>query len=297
MIFLPISLKALKNIRRPLLLLSAGLTLTNCAVGSYSQGTLYQLSSKPLSLSNTSFRTCVFDPAFSIAHFPMYHFPSTGHYTVQIYEKVVRSQFQLIHTILDYNLSPLSLSVFDENFITDTYNDLYFQNLSGGLLSSDTYQRIDGRIFRVEEQMRIAQHLFPNAVIPRYYEHLSQPQKDFIFNIGASFTLYLLGRIPRIHKVISPESFLLVKSRIYDPSGQIRFEGNESYIYGFREDELKKEVLRLLHSNYNLQRLILIAYGASHDFSDDFRGYPFQSGNPFCLNWENQIQLPQPPLT
>ena len=297
---LAISLKTLKKIGGllffSLLLLSALLTLTNCAVGSYPSGTLYQLSSQPLSQSDTSFRTCVFDPSFSIVHFPMWHFPcKKGHISVQRYERITRSQFQLLHTILDYNLSPRPLAVFDERFTEDTYNELYFQNLSAGLLSSPTHRRCDNHVFQMNAQLRIVQQRFPNGVVPRYYEHLSPPQKDFLFNLGGPFTLYLLGRIPRLHKVISPESFLLVTSRVYTPTGQIRLEGNEDIVYGFRENELKKEVLQLFHSNYNPQRLIFIAYGVHHDFSDEFRGYPFQSGKAFCLNWENQIQLPQFP--
>lgn len=277
-----------------LFLTALSLGLTNCTIGNYPGGTLYQLSSQPLSLNNPRLRTCVFDAPYLIVHFPMHHYPANGHYTQQIYEKVTQSQFQLLHTILDYNRSQRNLFVFDEHFTTDTYNSQYFQSLSSR--QSDTYQRIDGQIFKIGQLSNRAKHLFING-IPRYYEHLSSEQKNLLFNIGATFTLYLLGEIPRIHKVISPEQFLLVKNALLNPNNTLELQGNDYWVYDFREGELKKEVLNFLQNNRNSQRMtLLIAYGANHDLSDEFSGFSFQAGHNFCLKWEDTTVPSQPVL-
>ena len=303
--FIPVKKRFCPAASHLFVLLTFLLTFTNCQTSPYPQGTLYQLSSQPLSQIDPDLRTCVFDPAFSIVHFPMYHIPPKEEERRKeyFYERAVRSQFQLAHTILDYTRFPsLYLSVFDEHITTDTYNSQYFQNLSLGLLPSATYKRHTARNvvieFRLEEEMRKAQHLFPNGVIPRNYEHLNPLQKDFIFNLGASLTLYLLGKIPKIHKVISPEKFELARDQaLTGASGEFQRTSQSSYwIDDFREEGLKEQVLNLFHNNPNPQRLILIAYGAGHDLSNEFAGYPFQSGHSFCLKWENKFQLSYPTL-
>ena len=290
----------------PLVALFA-LTLTSCTIGSYPGGTFQKLTSQALSLNDPNFRTCVFDPPYSIVHFPMYHFPSKGHYTSQVYEKVVHSQFQLFHTIIDYNRSPWDLSIFDENFTTDTYNPAYFYSLTvdaEALMTINTcnpapiqslmadektpdkykYKRIDNVTFDLRKLRNQAECLFRSG-LPRYYELLNSYQKNFFFNIGASFTLYLLGEIPKIHKVISPNRFLLAKEALSDSSGQLNLQGDPYWIYTFREEELKKEVLKF----YNPQKILFIAYGASHDFLKQFKNYPFQSGHKFCLGWTENL--------
>ena len=216
----------------------------------------------------------------------MYHSPPGGHYTRQVYEEVAQSQFQLLHTILDYNRSPSrELSVFDENITSDNYNKNYLQAISSGLAFADTYTKLDGRIFQIEERFKTAEQLFKRTGFPGFYEHLSPEQKDFLFHTGASFTLYLLEEISRIHKVISPASFSIVRARLLGPGGVLKLEGNDHVLFDVREGELRKEVLGFLQRNYNSRALALIAYGAKHNFSNEFAGYPFQSGHNFCLKW------------
>ena len=276
------------------LLAALASTLTNCSMGTYMEGTLYQLASQPLSLNQPELKTCIFDPQYSIVHFPMYHFPSSGHYTEQTYEEVAQSQFQLLHTIISYNRSPQQLSVFDENISTDHYNKSHF-SLSSGQSSLGIYRRIDGQVFYIKERLERARQLFLNG-FPIYYEYLSKPQKDFLFNMGASLTLYLLKEIPQIHKVISPESFSIVKANLLDANGMLRLEGNNYWIFDFRENELRKEVLHFFQRNKSPQSIILIAYGAKHDLSNEFLGYPFQSGHSFCLDWLASSRRSQPVL-
>lgn len=267
------------------------LTFTGCTIGNYTPGAFYQVASRPLSLNNSDLKTCVFDSAYSIVHFPMYHYPADGHYALQIEEKVTQSQFQLLHTILDYSQAQ-SLLVFDEHITTDDYNSQYFQSLSSG--QSGTYRRADGRTFQMGERMQTAQSYFSHGV-PNYYEHLSALQKDFIFNMGASLTLFLLGKLQKVYKVISQEHFFSIRNRLLDPSGRLNLQGNDHIVYSEREMALKTEVLNFWR-NPAQGTIYLIAYGASHDFSDDFSGYPFQSGHNFCLNWESQIVPYQPVL-
>ena len=260
------------------------ITMTGCSIGDSIGGAYQQMLSQPLSLTDPNLRTCVFDPNYAIVHFPMYHFPHNGHYTLDDYERVARSQFQLFHTLLDYNRSHWDISLFEESFITDTYNEAYFRSLHSGQNTADAYKRIDGKVFNTGELLRKAEFLFQNG-LPRYYEHLSPAQKDFLFNLGAGFTLYLLGEIPRIHKVISYSQFQLAKANLRDITGQIRTEGNHYWVFDFREQELQKEVINFYIRNYHPRKIIFIAYGAGHNFSDEFAGRPFQSGHEICLGW------------
>ena len=269
-------------------------TLTNCTIGSYTEGTLHQISPQFLSQKYSGLRTCIFDPHYSIVHFPMYHAPPTGHYEPPVYEEVTLSQFQLLHTIIAYNRSPRwQLVLFDENITSDLYDKQFFQALSSGQTSA-TYTRFDGTQFNLTERMQTARNLFPQ--IPLYYEELHSEQKDFLYHTGASLTLYFLGEIPKIHKVISPANNEIVKANLGSANGLIQMEGNEFWIFDFREERLRDEVLSFFQKNYNQRIIILIAYGGAHDFSNEFAGYPFQSGHNFCLKWQDNLGLSQPLL-
>ncbi len=258
-------------------------TAVNCQIGGYSAGTFYNVSSQPLSLHNPHLRTCIFDPHYSIVHFPLYHFTS-GYLSPQERENITQSEFQLLHTILAYKGSRRPIFVFDERITVDGYDSQYFQMLSSGSVSpTQSYTRIDGKEFFLVERFQRARHLFGNN-IPDKYEYLSPEQKQFIFNTGAPRTLYLLGKIDRLYKVISKGSFDLVKGQTHQ-GGVI--QGQEYWIFDFREQELRKEVLNFLQTNPGLQGLIFVSYGADHDFSDEFAGLSFQSGHSFCLNWQN----------
>ena len=254
------------------------LGLVNCQIGSGPAG-VFQLRSRFLSLNNPELRTCIFDPYYSIVHFPMYHFPAEGNYSSQDKELTVHSQFQLLHTIIDYKRSGRAFFVFEEQAITD-YTPAYYQNLLSGQIRGE-YTRMDGQIFHLNERIQTAKNLFRNG-FPNYYEYLSPQQKDYLFNMGASFTLYFLGEIPQIHKVISREKFKLAEANLRDSSGRIR--KNNYWIYNFRELELRNEVLNF-RRNHGSQGIIFIAYGASHNLYDEFAGFPFQSSHNFCLNW------------
>ena len=264
-------------------------TFTSCTVGTYTEGILQELHSQNLSLNDPNLRTCIFGSQYSIVHFPMYHYPPDGHYDQRSYEITVRSQFQLLHTLLKYSRSQKKLFVFDENVTSDLYDQNYFQVLSSGQASTDFYKTIDNRVIYIERQMELARHLFSNG-FPMYYEHLLPEQKEMLFGIGASLILYLLGELPRIYKTISPEQFSVVKNQV-NTNNQTNY-----FLFDFREEELRKELLNVFQRNYDFQTVMFIAYGAKHDFSNEFLGYSFQSGHSFCLNWLDNLGVSRPLL-
>ncbi len=241
------------------------------------------ISSRPLSLNDQNLKTCVFDPQFRIAHFPMYHYPPEGHYSKEDKENVAKSQFQLLHTLLDYNRSARPLRLFDENIIHDGYNEAYFQGLLAGQSLNDTYKKIDGSHSTMGAMLTQARSF--QTGFPEFYEHLTPPQKDTLFQVGASLVLYLLGEIPQLHKVITPNSFHLAIANLRDINGNLLLKGNDYWLFDFREEELRKEVAYFFSQNLSFRGIVLIAYGANHDLSNEFTGHAFQSGHKFCLDW------------
>ncbi|MCY4321695.1 MAG: hypothetical protein OXC37_04765 [Bdellovibrionaceae bacterium] len=258
-----------------------------CTFGGNPIGLLNQISSRLLSFNDPELRTCVFDPNYSIVHFPMYHEPNTRNYSNEVYELVTKSQFQLLHTIIDYHRSLRGgLAIFDERVTTDSYDSNYIQSLENGFANSDTYTKLSGEVFYFSERYKTAKILFGQG-FPSHYEYLNEPQKQFLFDTGASLTLYFLQEIPKIYKVISQEKFDLVRSNLLGiSSNYIDNPQNQYWIFTFRDMELRREVNEFYRQNSFYRGLIFIAYGAKHDFSDDFVGFPFQSGHDFCLRWD-----------
>ena len=259
---------------------------TSCVLGVSTPGVFQQVASRSLSFNDPELRTCVFDPYYSIVHFPMYHDPPTLDYSPETYELVSKSQFQLLHTILDYHRSGRPLAVFDENINADSYNYNYIQVIESGQAQSDIYTKLNGNTYNYTERYRTAHHLFGQG-FPSHYEYLTIHQKKYLFETGASLTLYFLKEIPQIYKVISKEKMKLVKANLPENAFNSLDDGKNRYwIFTFRELELKKEIDSFFIRNPIYNGLVFIAYGAEHDFSGYFIGLPFQSGN-FCLKWEN----------
>ena len=260
---------------------------TACSLGSYQPGTLQLTQSRSLSLYDPELRTCVFDPFYSIVHFPMYHeAPTQENFSIETYELVAKSQFQLMHTLIDYQRAlQFNLAVFDEHITSDGYNSNYMHSLQRGLAGGDTYTKMNGQTYYYSERYRLAQNLFGNG-FPSHYEYLNELQKKFLYETGASVTLYLLQEIPQIYKVISKTQWQVVKANL---TGKFfsAVEGNPNYywIFTFREMELRREINKFYQRRPSYAGLVFIAYGASHDFSDDFAGLSFQSGHDFCLKW------------
>ena len=260
--------------------------LTACAVGSYQPGILQLTQSRSLSLYNPDLRTCVFDPHYSIVHFPMYHEPPTKDISARAYELVVKSQFQLMHTIIDYQRALRGdLAVFDEHITSDHFNLNYLRSLERGLVTKDVFEKFNGSIYHYSERYKTAHNLFGTG-FPSHYEYLNEIQKKFLYETGASLTLYLLQEISQIYKVISLSQLRLAKSNLVgDFVNSSKGSSNYYWVFTFRDMELRKQVNQFFQKRPLYSGLVFIAYGASHDFSDDFIGQSFQSGHDFCLNW------------
>ena len=263
-----------------------------CTLGVTTPGLFQQISSRSLSLNDPELRTCVFDPYYSVVHFPMWHDPPTLDYSQETYEIVTKSQFQLLHTIIDYQRSGRPLAVFDEHITSDSYNSSYIQAIESGQAQFDTFTKLNGISYHFTERYKTANHLFGQG-FPSHYEYLTVPQKKFLFDTGASLTLYLLKEIPKIHQVISNEKLKLAERNLTSNAfDSLDNSQNQYWIFTFRELELKQEVNRFYQKNPLYNGLVFIAYGANHDLSDDFVGLPFQSGN-FCLKWvRSSVILP-----
>ena len=251
----------------------------------------------PLSLSDPLLKTCVFKPETRIAHFPMWHFPPDGKYKADLREKVAKSQFQLLQTILMYYPN---IAVFDERVTFNHLNPKNLRLLRNNGKQNAVYTRVDGASFDLQERFNTAQTLF-HANIPSHYEHLTEQQKEYLFQTGAALTVYFLGYVPQLHKVIEYEDLTTVTDFIKNSGGGERFfkasgnGGNNAdrkyYIYDFREEKLFQQVTEFFNINPGFSGMALISYGANHDFSDDFSGYFFEAGTS-CLAWSDAPEGP-----
>ena len=277
--------------RLKIALFSGLLFFTACRTGGlppgYFQATvarnLTQLANDPY------FQTCVFDPGYSIVHFPMQHRPKdTRGITEAKYESIVRSQFQLLHTLIDYNRNlGGQIAVFDEHVTyTDFYTPQYYSELAGGMRPTDSFSlgRTEPPLL-LSERLRTAQALFGNG-FPAYYEHLTPQQKEFLWTMGASLTLYLTGELSQVHKVITKDDQNYVEANLNNNFTEENLNNNLHLVLDYRNQALVREVNEFYRQGYN-PRLVFIAYGKAHHFSNYFAGYPFQSGHDFCLNWES----------
>ena len=260
--------------------------LNSCNIGSRA-GFQQEVSSRVLSLHDPNLRTCIFDPGHLVVHFPMYHNPpEVRNVSTEDFERVVRSQFQLLHTLLDYNRSyNIKLAVFEESVTTDSFNEDYINQIKQNLASTDTFTRLDGTQFFIANERRRAVNLFQGG-FPAVYEQMNLEQKRLLWDLGASKTLYLLEELPRIYSVIAPNEFELVRSQLGGNFSEANIQQNSSWVFTYREQKLRDRILFFRRQNPNWNGLVFIAYGRNHDFSDDFAGYPFQSGHSFCLAWD-----------
>lgn len=251
--------------------------------------------SLPLSLNDPQFASCQYPGNARIAHFPMFHYPPTGFRQDQReLERVSRSQFQLLHTIISYRPH---IAVFSEGILTDHYNKHTYSQLKQGT-DRTTFSRLDGTAFQLQERYNTAQSLFP-GIVRQYYEHLTATQKRFLAYTGGALTAWLLGQIPgnHIYKTASEQDMEAVTSNLNRIS-LARYNGNLDLLFNapegsdrerdywllhFREKRTFEEVSRFYRQNPSFRGLVLIAYGANHRFNDEFlTGF---SDGSFCLGW------------
>ena len=250
----------------------------------------------PLSLSNPELRSCKYPAGTRIAHFPMFHYPPTGfNGNREMFERVSASQFQLLHTILSYKPH---VAVFSEGIFLDHYNTQTFSYLKQGL-DKTTFSLFDGTQFELPERYNTARGLFPaNRGVPQYYEHLTQSQKEFLSYTGGARTAWLLEQIPHIYKSASEQDRAAVRANLIRISNT-KYNGSLQRLLGtpegtdqerdwwllhYREKRLMNEVNQFFNQNRSFRGVVLIAYGAFHNLSDEFPA-GFSNGS-FCLSWD-----------
>ena len=269
---------------RILLLFLATFFIVSCS-GNITIGTVYEVQGIPLSINNQQFKNCIFNPHKRIVHYPMEHAPANGRYTQPEYELIVRSQFQLFHTIIKY---AGRVAVFEESVNDDYYNEHTFSLLKSEQRNSlsATIIKPNGSTYKVRDLYVNAWRFFGRS-IPQFYEHLDNAQKDYLFVHGASLLAYFLGIVPKLHKSISPQDYKSIKDKVFDRGGNLLPTGNY-YIFDYRERALTNEVIRYYNTPEGRSKIALIAYGSAHNFNDDFAAFPFFERTSHCLNWKNQ---------
>ena len=121
---------------------------------------------------------------------------------------------------------------------------------------------------------------FPS--IPDVFEDLSIAQKAFLYRYGAGFTLYLLGKIDTLYKVINNKDQEIFQDN-FEKTLHMKHEKNRPWVFNFREQKLKEEVSRFLTKPGFLGKIVII-YGAGHDFSYIFGDYEFEIGKRTLFN-------------
>lgn len=233
-----------------------------------------------LSLQDSNFKTCTFNLQSFVLHYPTRHYPTNGEYDEATYESTVRSQFQLLHTIYFYNTTSTlpNFVVFEESVVNDNLNPQTYQNLRDRQYQG-TITRSDGTTATYQQLYNLAHQLFPK--IPQYYEHLNDLQKKFLFENSAPWLLYFLQFLPQVHKSISAQDWQIVLNNVLK-GGQIDLN-NRYYVHDFREAKLTLEVFKFIQKAGSLNYRVLIAYGAEHDFSNNFQNHSFERITN-CLN-------------
>ena len=247
----------------------------------------------PLSLSNPELKSCQYPEHTRIGHFPMFSYPATGFSGDQkLFELVSTSQFQLLHTIIAYK--PY-IAVFSQSILTDHYNAQTHSQLKQGT-DKTTISRLDGATFHLQERYNTAWELFPEEV-PKYYEHLTQSQKEFLAYTGGALTAWLLGQIPHIYKTASKPDIAAItakwnqitQARYGGSSSQSDLENSNKDVYlellQGRTTKLKEEVDQFYDQNPHFSGLVLIAFGAIHKLHKEFP-MSFSDGS-FCLEWNS----------
>ena len=273
------------------LLLFFSFNFISCNVGSIPQGYQYNVSSRVLSLKDSRLRTCVFDPGYSIVYFPQYHYhPSSQNVSQKEFEEnfelTVKSQFQLLHTLLDYNRSGTRLAIFDEGVSQDGYNSVLLERLKQNKDTTSEVIKTDGKVLNLATQRVRVNHLFRS--FPAYYEHLNVEQKRILWNLGASLTLYLLEEVSTLYPASSEQDNNIVEHQLAGDFSSENLQRNSYWVFDYRENILKARVFNFINNNPNWGGLVFIVYGKDHTLSDDFLGFSFQSGK-HCLGWDTDV--------
>ena len=126
-----------------------------------------------------------------------------------------------------------------------------------------------------------ANRIFPNGIPPAnpfIKEPLNKEQAEFLFRNGGANTLFFLGNIDQIRKVIDKDLFNLYA----------KISKEDTFVFKKREDSLRSEVLKYIENNDVKNLNILIVYGSGHDIVKLFPEYNVEKIVVGCsINFNN----------
>ena len=256
-----------------------------------------------------SFVDCQIPKGVQVVHYPMIHRKNqmiseysgiqTPKHIDRFFNSVaVYSQFHLTKFIKEYNGG----YVFWEGAVqTLSKNDLK----KGALILKMNHE---------DDSFSVSHHeilsYFPEGT-PDRFEDLTASQKYMFLQAGGGLLSFILGDVDKIHRVTSEEEYEVVTSQLTDVlkdygalleeiivlEEQIEqaenaqdlkktlenkyrdfdkiSEKRDRVIFQDRELALQEEVEKILNTGDQKNSLVIIAYGAAHELSDNFENYNF----------------------
>lgn len=253
---------------------------------------------------------CTIPSSAEVIHYPMMHNISEMFQThfpqdVQDFfeESIIYSQFQLFKTIQNYNDM-----------------DIFWEGFSSSLMQ-DQRDSIDYVLENKEDEYSYLlsnndiKKLFKNY---SSYDYLTYSQKKILLELGGAPVAFAYGATHALHRVVTPKEALMNNKKIlsiYQENLSLKDEliplrdefsnkdnnqklkelekeidtiieqmnqnqkKMDEIIFDQREVALKKEVQAVLKKT---NKPVLIAFGAAHDFSDEFKNYEFYTISTQC---------------
>jgi hypothetical protein len=185
---------------------------------------------------------------YQVIHYPQLHWRDEIESNPKQVEAVAMSQFDLAHFILDHP----ELAVFVEGVAEDWTPQTLVENT---------------------KSTQLCEQIFPSG-IPLEFNRLTPLQKLFIAREGAPQILFLMGKLPYIHRTIEPSDEDLIQSAIEQWSQKNGILSEEalnndptivSLIMHERERFAIRQIQSFLHQRSDRQNTLLV-YGGAHDF-------------------------------
>ena len=269
---------------------------------------------------------CRIPESAQVVHYPMIHkksqmiseysvFQAPKHIDQFFHSVAIYSQFHLTKLIKEYSNGQVFWEGSTQTFST--------QDLGKGTLIL--------KMNHGDNPFSISHHeilsYFPEG-IPERFEDLTLPQKYMFLQAGGGFLSFIMGDIDKIHRVTSEERYETVITQLTDVlqdygtlleeivllEEQIEQKENakdlektlenkyrdfdkilaerDRVIFEDRELALQEEVERILNTSGQTDSLVIIAYGAAHELSDNFENYNFYMLPHKCTMPKNFLSDP-----
>ena len=281
---------------------------------------------KPLEIFEIEppFVDCQIPEGTQVVHYPMIHKKNqmmskysgiqTPTHVDQFFNSVaVYSQFHLTKFIGEYSEGQVfwegAVQTFSKNDLTNKALVLKLQNRDVSLSHHEILS------------------YFPEGV-PHSFEDLTEDQKYMFLQVGGGLLSFILGDVDQIHRVTSEEKYKVVEAQLTDvleDYGALLEEivflekqleqqediqdlekilenkyrdfdkiltKRDRVIFKDRELALQEEVEKTLKTKGQEDSLVIIAYGASHELSDNFENYNFYTLPYECTMPENFLSDP-----